>query len=226
MEKKVSNLEREKKEEHLRDLAQKARDSRVGNKTAPMEEEGLEAQEREKLRYDRHKERERQRRLTKAHPDKRSMLDREKDRDISEKIALGMPSKSSTQESMFDQRLFNKTKGLDSGFSGGTDDLYNVYDKPWRAGAGLAEKVYRPSKTMDKDVYGDDVEKLIKTSRFQPDKAFSGADGGHVRDGPVQFEKDVDEDPFGLNKFLMEAKKAKRPSEDSMESSRSKRAKY
>lgn len=226
MEKKLSNLEREKKEEHLKELAQKARDARVGIKTVPVEEEGTEAQEREKLRYDRHKERERQRRLAKAHPDKRSKLDREKDRDVSEKIALGVPSKSSTQESMFDQRLFNQTKGLDSGFSGGTDDLYNVYDKPWRAGGGLAEKVYRPSKTVDKDVYGDDVEKLIKTSRFQPDKGFSGAEGGQVRDGPVQFEKEVDEDPFGLNKFLTEAKKAKRPSEDSKESSRSKRAKY
>ena len=83
MEKKLSYLEREKKEEHLRDLAQKAKDSRVSNKTVPMEEEGLEAQEREKLRYDRHKERQRLRRLTKAHPDKRSMLDREKDRDFS-----------------------------------------------------------------------------------------------------------------------------------------------
>ena len=36
-----------------------------------------------------------------------------------------------------------------------------------------------------------------------------------MRDGPVQFEKDVEEDPFGLNKFLTEAKKAKRPAEDS-----------
>ena len=43
--------------------------------------------------------------------------------------------------------------------------MYNVYDKPWRAGGGAAEKIYRPSKTMDKDIYGDDVEKLIKTSR-------------------------------------------------------------
>lgn len=50
--------------------------------------------------------------------------------------------------------------------------------------------------------------------RFQPDKGFSGADGGQTRDGPVQFEKE-DEDPFGLNKFLTEAKKAKRPSEES-----------
>ena len=31
----------------------------------------------------------------------------------------------------------------------------------------------------------------------------------------MQFEKEVDEDPFGLNKFLTEAKKAKRPAETS-----------
>ena len=36
------------------------------------------------------------------------------------------------------------------------------------------------------------------------------------RDGPVQFERDEEEDPFGLNKFLKEAKEAKkRPVEDS-----------
>lgn len=40
-----------------------------------------------------------------------------------------------------------------------------MYDKPWRAGGGLADKVYRPGKSVDKDVYGDDVEKLIRTSR-------------------------------------------------------------
>ena len=57
-------------------------------------------------------------------------------------------------------------QGLDSGFSGGSDDLYNVYDKPWRAGGGMADKIYRPSKAMDKDIYGDDVEKLIKTSKW------------------------------------------------------------
>ena len=55
---------------------------------------------------------------------------------------------------------------MDSGFAGGEDEMYNVYDKPWRAGAGLAEKIYRPSKGVsDKDVYGDDVEKLLKANR-------------------------------------------------------------
>lgn len=43
--------------------------------------------------------------------------------------------------------------------------MYTVYDKPWRAGAGLADKIYRPSKTVDKDL-GDDMEKLIKTNRY------------------------------------------------------------
>lgn len=41
--------------------------------------------------------------------------------------------------------------------------MYTVYDKPWRAGAGLADKIYRPSK--GKDVLGDDVEQLIKTNK-------------------------------------------------------------
>lgn len=49
--------------------------------------------------------------------------------------------------------------------------------------------------------------------RFVPDKEFSGTDRGRVRDGPVQFEKAVEEDPFGLNQFLTEAKKVKRPSD-------------
>ncbi len=40
----------------------------------------------------------------------RSKLQRDKDRDISEKIALGMPSAGGSQETMYDQRLFNQSK--------------------------------------------------------------------------------------------------------------------
>ena len=67
-------------------------------------------QERDQLRYERHKERERQRRLARAHPEKRSKLERDRDRDVTEKIALGLPSGNKSQESLFDQRLFNQTK--------------------------------------------------------------------------------------------------------------------
>jgi SNW domain-containing protein 1 len=51
--------------------------------------------------------------------------------------------------------------------------------------------------------------------RFVPDKEFSGSDRRQRgREGPVQFE----EDPFGLDKFLEEAKQhggSKRPSDSS-----------
>jgi len=40
--------------------------------------------------------------------------------------------------------------------------------------------------------------------RFVPDKGFKGADPSRQREGPVQFEKD--EDLFGLNKFMEQAK--------------------
>lgn len=51
-------------------------------------------------------------------------------------------------------------------------------------------------------------------SRFVPDKEFSGTDRGAARSGPVQFEKD-EEDPFGLDQFLTQAKRAsKRPKDD------------
>ena len=73
-------------------------------------EDSGEARERDQLRFQRHKERERDRRIARAHPEKRSKLEREKDRDISEKIALGMPGGPPSQEALFDQRLFNQTQ--------------------------------------------------------------------------------------------------------------------
>jgi SNW domain-containing protein 1 len=77
----------------------------------------------------------------------------------------------------------------------------------------MAQNIYRPTRgNQDKDVYGDDLDSLVKTSRFVPDKEFSGTDHNSKREGPVQFEKQEEEDPFGLDKFLTEVKKAsKRP---------------
>lgn len=54
---------------------------------------------------------------------------------------------------------------------------------------------------------------FLASCRFVPDKEFSGSDRRQRgREGPVQFE----EDPFGLDKFLEEAKQhggSKRPSD-------------
>ncbi|KFM68418.1 SNW domain-containing protein 1, partial [Stegodyphus mimosarum] len=213
LEKKLAQKEKEKKEEHLRKLAQQAREQRAGIRTTTTTEKDEEVREREALRYERHKERQRERNIARAAPDKRSKLEKQRERDISEQIALGMPNPKQSSELQFDQRLFNSTKGMDSGF--GEDEDYTVYDKPWRSQQVVSQNIYRPRGNQDKDMYGEDFDKLIKTSRFVPEKEFAGTDRTVRREGPVQFEKQEEEDPFGLDKFLTEAKKAsKRPQDD------------
>jgi SNW domain-containing protein 1 len=130
-------------------------------------------------------------------------------------IALGIPAKTAgaAGEGLFDARLFNQSRGLNTGF--GDDEGYNVYSEPWRKDANMAQNIYRPGKNVDKEAYGgqEDLDELRKTSRFVPDKEFSGTDrsagagGSANRAGPVQFEKDED-DPFGLDQFLDTAKRA------------------
>ncbi|XP_055373819.1 puff-specific protein Bx42 [Condylostylus longicornis] len=213
LEKKLAQKEKEKKEDMLRQMAQRAREERAGLRLPDEVNNNPEVRERDELRAERHRERVRDRNIARAAPDKRSKLQRERERDISEQIALGMPAKTNTAgEALFDQRLFNTTKGMDSGY--GDDEAYNVYDKPWRGDNSLANHLYRPSKQVDNDVYGADLDKIVNTQRFVPDKEFSGTDrsGQNPRTGPVQFEKE--EDPFGLDQFLTMAKKAPKRRED------------
>lgn len=214
MEKKVAAKEKEKKEENLRNLAKKAREERAGiRSSAPDQTEDDELQDREDIRRERHKDRLRDKNISRAAPDKRTRLERERERDVSEQIALGVANpRVNLNEVQFDQRLFNQSKGLGTGF--GDDDDYGVYDKPWRGDQELAKNLYRPSRSAkDSDLYGDDLETLKNTNRFVPDKEFSGVDrtAGTSRSGPVQFERhrdEEDDDPFGLGKFLNEAKTA------------------
>merc|ERR1712142_1089089 len=213
LEKKLAQKEKEAKESKLRELAQKAREERAGIRTSSKDEG---EKERDEMRYERHKDRARQRNLDKAAPERRSKLEKERDRDISEQIALGMPAKTTTSgEGMFDARLFNQSKGMDSGFN--DDENYGVYDQPWRKEGNLANNIYRPSKNIDAEMYGgqEDLEALRSSKRFVPDKEFSGTSGagGSGRTGPVQFQKEA-EDPFGLDAFLDAAKKGSKRSND------------
>lgn len=54
---------------------------------------------------------------------------------------------------------------MDSGFAGGEDDTYTVYDQPMRGSRDMGQNIYRPSKNADQDIYGDDLDTLIKSSR-------------------------------------------------------------
>ena len=221
MERQRAQKEKEEKEETLRKLAQKAREERAGIRNYSDDEEDDDYRERNQLRQDRNKERQRERNIQRAAPEKRSRLERE--RDISEEIALGLanPGKSNANEVQFDQRLFNQSKGLASGF--GDDEEYNVYDKPWKAQNNLSGNLYKFSKRTD-DNQEEDLDTLKSGTRFVPEKGFAGADKNLKRSGPLEFEKDQgnDDDPFGLDRFLIEAKKASKKPKNSSSSGSSK----
>mmetsp|Transcript_55194 Transcript_55194/g.76540 ORF Transcript_55194/g.76540 Transcript_55194/m.76540 type:complete len:532 (+) Transcript_55194:78-1673(+) len=204
---KAANVEKERKEEELRRLAQATREERAGIKPAAHEAE--EVAERDQLRYERSRERERERRIAAAAPDKRDRLSRNRERDVSEQIALGMPAKSASAGG-FDSRLFNQSQGMDSGFKG--DDAYDVYDKAFRG--EKSSSIYRPTKRAETQYTDDEVEALKSGSKFhRPDKGFQGADGRQQRDGPVQFEKS-ESDVFGLDQFLADAKGSRKRTAD------------
>lgn len=179
-------------------------------------EEREERLQREKIREERRRERERERRLEAkdAAMGKKSKITRDRDRDISEKVALGMASVGAGRgEVMYDQRLFNQDKGMDSGFA--TDDQYNVYDKGLFTAQATLSTLYQPKKDLDSDVYGgadEQLEKIRNTDRFKPDKGFTGAsEKAGKRDRPVEFEQAAEEaDPFGLDQFLSEVKTGKK----------------
>lgn len=90
------------------------------------EKEQQEKKERDQLRYIRKREIEREKRIDDL-GSKKSKVIRDEERDITEKIALGQ-AQPTHNELMFDQRLFNQNAGLNTGF--GSDEEYNVYDKP------------------------------------------------------------------------------------------------
>lgn len=56
-------------------------------------------------------------------------------------------------------------QGMDSGFAGGEDEVYNVYDQPFGRGRDMAQNIYRPTKNTGKDVYADDLDTLIQSNR-------------------------------------------------------------
>lgn len=198
MEKNIAEKEKAKKEEDLKQLADQVRQQRSGIK--PVKED-KEMKEREEIRREREKERQRDRAIQRAAPEKRTQLQKAKDRDVSELIALGMPNAgagANAGETQFDTRLFNSSKGLDSGFSH-DDEGYTVYDKPWRETDAIANAIYRPGK---KAVEDDDFEKKLGKKNFVPDKGFEGVDKNSKRDGPVEFEQAENFDPFQINDFL------------------------
>ncbi|KAK7597778.1 hypothetical protein V9T40_010003 [Parthenolecanium corni] len=203
MKKKIAQKEKKEKEESLRGIAQKAREERAGiisgiTSLGNYDDNNDNVRKRELLRRERHNKRTRDRNLNRTNPEKmRNKLFKERERDISEQMALGLPAKRTMiSEGQYDQRLFNTSKGMNSGF--GYDEFYNIYDEPWRKTKDMVDYIYTG-----------------------PRGAFRKSSG---RSGPLKFER-AEEDPFGLDQFLTQAKKAatKRPYEEKFREEKRKR---
>lgn len=177
MQQKLAEKEKMQKEEHLRMLAQKAREDRGGRggrrgsedrsdeSYSGRSEDEEAAKDREELRRERRREHERQIRQSRMGAERRiQVMAREQNRDISEKVALGLAKPTQSSETMYDSRLFNRQSGFDSGFN---ED--QPYDKPLFAAQDAISSIYRP-KPNDDDVEednGETMDKIQKTSRFE-----------------------------------------------------------
>ncbi|KAL7458316.1 hypothetical protein ACHAWC_009871 [Mediolabrus comicus] len=159
--------------------------------------------QRDRLRAERRREREREYRLERAgksveddntEEELKKKRRLENDRDVSEKIALGTHTGSGGAGGV-DSRLYSQNAGLDSGF--GAEDEYNTYSRPMFDREGVtSSSIYRPTRDANMEDADAQYDKLKRgaTSKFAPDKGFGGADGGATQGGaarnaPVQFEK-------------------------------------
>ncbi|KAL3462593.1 SKIP/SNW domain-containing protein [Aspergillus heterothallicus] len=227
MQQRLAEKEKLQKEEHLRALAQKAREERTSNRRdsrasrspsrsrsrslseasyrsrTPSEDEEA-ARDRERIRRERRQDAERQLRQSRMGTERRiQAMAREQNRDISEKVALGLAKPTQSSESMWDSRLFNQTSGMSTGFN---ED--NPYDKPLFAAQDAINSIYRPRAQADFDDEADaegEMGKIEKSNRFEvlgrAKEGFRGAADAEERSGPVQFEKDT-ADPFGIDSMI------------------------
>ncbi|KFY93634.1 hypothetical protein V500_03596 [Pseudogymnoascus sp. VKM F-4518 (FW-2643)] len=230
MQQRLAEKEKEQKEDHLRMLAQKAREERTnagagrrgsrGSRSRSGSYSGSESdysasdddqevREREKARQERHREEERKLRQSRMGAERRvQMMAREQNRDISEKVALGLAKPTQSTESMWDSRLFNQTSGFDTGFN---ED--QAYDKPLFAAQDAISSIYRPRQNMDdgedEEAAGNEMSRIQKSSRFEVlgRGGFKGAEDVEEREGPVQFEKDSGDDPFNVADLISEVEK-------------------
>ena len=221
MQQKLAEKEKAQKEEHLRLLAQKAREERSGvgkrglrassysgsrsrsvssYSTSESEDEEA-AREREQMRRERRQEHEKQLRQSRMGAERRiQMMAREQNRDISEKVALGLAKPTQSTETMWDSRLFNQTSGFDTGFN---ED--QAYDKPLFAAQDAISSIYRPRANMENDSEGEggggaEFDKIQKNNRFEvlgkAKEGFKGAADAEVGDPCQGFSMNADRQYF------------------------------
>ena len=189
------------------------------------EEDDLRAREKQR-RERKEDERRKMRQGNMGHERRVQQMAREQNRDVSEKVALGLAKPTQSKEAMYDSRLFNQSSGFAAGFN---ED--QPYDKPLFAERDALNSIYRPSVGEDDDEDGGEtLEKIQGTKRFEglgraPKEGFRGTETAEQRSGPVQFERERKDDPFGVEAMIDQAQKAaNKRSADEDSGGRSKKA--
>ena len=113
---------------------------------------------------------------------------------------MAQPTK---KEQLFDQRLFNQTSGLDSGF--GHEEDYNAYDKPLFADK-TAQSIYKAPRGLPDEEFQSEKPEIERVLARVPNRGFEGAERKGPRTRPVQFEKRAD-DYFGMDDFVPKIEK-------------------
>lgn len=187
MQQRLAEKEKAQKEDHLRMLAQKAREERANTGAARRAsrtsgsrsgsysdsdseqsvDEDNEARERQKMRREKQQDEERKLRQSRMGAERRmKVMAREQNRDFSEKVALGLAKPTQSSESMWDSRLFNQTSGFDTGFN---EDQH--YDKPLFAAQDAISSIYRPRQNMedgdDEEAAGSEMARIHRSNRFE-----------------------------------------------------------
>ncbi|CAK3829495.1 Pre-mRNA-processing 45 [Lecanosticta acicola] len=193
--------------------------SRSRSRTPPGRgREDADLRERERQRRERKEdERRKLRQGNMGHERRVQQMAREQNRDVSEKVALGLAKPTQSKEAMYDSRLFNQSSGFAAGFN---ED--QAYDKPLFAERDALNSIYRPSVgDDDEEDGGETLESIQGTKRFEtlgraPKEGFRGTETAEARSGPVQFERERKDDPFGVEAMIDQAQRAanKRSAED------------
>lgn len=229
---KLAEYKHEKKEQELRELADRARqqlfdssddekdENKVKVKSEPHSttehnndndrsnsdvELNHHQQYHDRVRRDTAAQVKRDMRLESRRADRHESLN-QSNRDISEKIALGHTVSNKQSQPLFDSRLFNHAESTTGGF--GADDSYNIYDKPLFTGSSNVLS-YKPQQVDLDDEDGNVNITSGSATRYGSTKSFSGTDSTHIsRSEPIQFEKGAT-DIIGESHVLNEDEQAK-----------------
>ena len=183
--KKMQLKEQERRQEELRRMAQEAKEEKTrliesGITDNLTKEDRQDLRERERIKDDRRREWERERRIAASRDSGRGQHDRELARDIGENVALGQSVQKSTGGAVHDQRLYAQGSG--------TSDLTED-------GGAYTKSLMRD--TSKSNQFKADRKKLDEEHRRQS--------GALNTNRSIAFEA-AKEDPYGLDNYLDDVK--------------------